>query len=40
MKFDPELTLPTDLMENIGKSYLRNNLLLPISGSKEEVVIL
>ncbi len=40
MKFEPDLTLPTDLMENIGTSYLRNNLWLPISGSKEEVVIL
>ncbi len=40
MKFDSSLTLPTDLMENIGTSYLRNNLWLPISGSKEEVVIL
>ena len=40
MKFDAELTLPTDLMENIGTSCLRNNLWLPVSGSKEEVVIL
>ena len=40
MKYDSELTLPTDLMENIGSSYLRNNLWLPVSGSKEEVVIL
>lgn len=40
MKFEADLTLPTDLMENIGTSYLRNNLWLPISGSKEEVVIL
>ena len=40
MKYDPNITLPTDLMENIGTSYLRNNLWLPISGSKEEVVIL
>ena len=40
MKYDPDLTLPMDLMENIGTSYLRNNLWLPVSGSKEEVVIL
>lgn len=40
MKYEEDLTLPTDLMENIGTSYLRNNLWLPISGSKEEVVIL
>tara|TARA_R110000824_G_scaffold7892_3_gene35776 strand:+ start:134569 stop:136884 length:2316 start_codon:yes stop_codon:yes gene_type:complete len=40
MKYDPNVVLPTDLMENIGTSYLRNNLWLPISGSKEEVVIL
>jgi len=26
MKYDPDLTLPMDLMENIGTSYLRNNL--------------
>lgn len=40
MKYDPDLTLPMDLMENIGTSYLRNNLWLPVSGTKEEVVIL
>jgi len=40
MKFDPKLTLPVELMENLGASYLRNNLWVPISGSKEEVVIL
>ena len=40
MKFDPKLTLPVDMMENLGASYLRNNLWVPISGSKEEVVIL
>ena len=40
MKFDPKITLPVDLMENLGISYLRNNLWVPISGSKEEVVIL
>jgi len=26
MKYDLDLTLPMDLMENIGTSYLRNNL--------------
>jgi len=40
MKFDPNITLPMDLMENLGASYLRNNLWLPIAGSKEEVTIL
>ncbi len=40
MKYDPKITLPTDLMENLGTSYLRNNMWVPISGSKEEVVIL
>ena len=40
MKFDPKITLPIDMMENLGASYLRNNLWVPISGSKEEVVIL
>jgi type II secretory ATPase GspE/PulE/Tfp pilus assembly ATPase PilB-like protein len=29
-----------ELMENLGNQYLRNNLWVPISGSKEEVVIL
>ncbi len=40
MKYDPKITLPVDLMENLGAQYLRNNLWVPISGSKEEVVIL
>jgi len=40
MKFDAKITLPMDLMENLGSQYLRNNLWVPISGSKEEVVIL
>ncbi len=40
MKFDPNITLPMDLMENLGASYLRNNLWIPIAGSKEEVTIL
>ena len=40
MKFDSKITLPADMMENLGTSYLRNNLWVPISGSKEEVVIL
>ncbi len=40
MKYDPKITLPLDLMENLGVSYLRNNMWVPISGSKEEVVIL
>ncbi|HTQ99918.1 MAG TPA: GspE/PulE family protein [Candidatus Acidoferrum sp.] len=40
MKFDSKIVLPADLMENLGASYLRNNMWVPISGSKEEVVIL
>src|SRR5690606_267381 len=40
MKYDPHLTLPVDLMENLGASYLRNNLWVPVSGNREEVTIL
>lgn len=40
MKYDAKIVLPADMMENLGASYLRNNLWVPISGSKEEVVIL
>ncbi len=40
MKFEPGHTLPSELFENIGISYLRKNLWLPISGNKEEAVIL
>ena len=40
MKYDPEHELPTDLLENIGESYLRSNLWLPVAGNKEEAVIL
>ncbi|OGT71059.1 MAG: hypothetical protein A3H44_12255 [Gammaproteobacteria bacterium RIFCSPLOWO2_02_FULL_57_10] len=40
MKFQPGHTLPTELFENIGVSYLRKNLWLPIAGTKEEAVIL
>ncbi|MEK7259485.1 MAG: GspE/PulE family protein [Pseudomonadota bacterium] len=40
MKFEPGHTLPSELFENIGVSYLRKNLWLPISGNKEEAVIL
>ena len=40
MKYDAKIVLPIDLMENLGNQYLRNNLWVPISGSKEEVVIL
>lgn len=40
MKYDPNITLPMELMENIGASYLRNNLWVPVSGTREEVVIL
>ena len=40
MGYDPNVTLPVDLMENLGASYLRNNLWVPVAGSKEEVTIL
>lgn len=40
MAYDPEHELPTELLENIGVSYLRSNLWLPVAGDKEEAVIL
>ena len=40
MAFDSKVVLPVDMMENLGASYLRNNLWVPVGGSKEEVVIL
>ena len=40
MKYDAEHELPFDLLENIGVSYLKNNLWLPVAGDKEEAVIL
>lgn len=40
MKYDPEHELPVDLLENIGVSYLRSNLWLPVAGNKQEAVIL
>jgi type II secretory ATPase GspE/PulE/Tfp pilus assembly ATPase PilB-like protein len=40
MSYDSELELPLDLLENIGFSYLRSNLWLPVAGDKEEAVIL
>ncbi|MFT4672481.1 MAG: type II secretory ATPase GspE/PulE/Tfp pilus assembly ATPase PilB-like protein [Pseudohongiellaceae bacterium] len=40
MKYDSEHKLPTELLENIGISYLRSNLWLPVAGNKEEAVIL
>ncbi len=40
MKYDSEHELPVDLLENIGVSYLRSNLWLPVAGDKEEAVIL
>ena len=40
MKYDSEHELPIDLLENIGISYLRSNLWLPVAGNKEEAVIL
>ena len=38
--FDPKLELPMDLLQDIGMSYLRSNLWLPIGGDKKEAVIL
>ena len=40
MKYDPKHELPVDLLENIGISYLRSNLWLPVAGDKDEAVIL
>ena len=40
MKYDSEHELPIDLLENIGVSYLKSNLWLPVAGDKEEAVIL
>lgn len=40
MKYDSNHELPVDLLENIGISYLRSNLWLPVAGDKEEAVIL
>lgn len=40
MKFDPNHQLPNELLENIGVSYLRSNLWLPVAGDKKEAVIL
>lgn len=40
MKYDPRVVPPYALMENLGSSYLRNNLWLPVAGNKEEAVIL
>ncbi len=40
MKYDSEHELPMDLLENIGVSYLRSNLWLPVAGDKDEAVIL
>lgn len=40
MKYDAEHELPVDLLENVGVSYLRSNLWLPVAGNKEEAVIL
>ncbi len=40
MPYNSEHELPVDLLENIGVSYLRSNLWLPVAGDKEEAVIL
>jgi type II secretory ATPase GspE/PulE/Tfp pilus assembly ATPase PilB-like protein len=40
MGYDPELELPMELLQNIGMSYLRSNLWLPVGGDKQEAIIL
>jgi type II secretory ATPase GspE/PulE/Tfp pilus assembly ATPase PilB-like protein len=40
MKYDSRISPPFELVEKIGSSYLRNNLWVPVSGNKEEAVIL
>lgn len=40
MAYDAKHELPTELLENIGISYLRSNLWLPVAGDKDEAVIL
>ncbi|MDX1490647.1 MAG: GspE/PulE family protein [Pseudohongiellaceae bacterium] len=40
MKYTQGHNLPLELFENIGVSYLRKNLWLPVAGTKEEAVIL
>lgn len=40
MPYKSEHSLPLNLFENISVGYLRNNLWLPVDGSKEEAVIL
>jgi len=40
MRYDSNMQLPLDLLENIGFSYLRSNLWLPVAGDKQEAVIL
>ncbi|MCB1670086.1 MAG: GspE/PulE family protein [Gammaproteobacteria bacterium] len=38
--YDPNRELPMELLQNIGLSYLRSNLWLPIGGDKQEAIIL
>lgn len=40
LPFEPQRELPMELLENIGRSYLRSNLWLPIGGDKQEAIIL
>ena len=40
MAYDPKLTLPTSLLTNISRSYLRKNLWLPVGGDRSTAVIL
>jgi type II secretory ATPase GspE/PulE/Tfp pilus assembly ATPase PilB-like protein len=40
LKFNPALQPPAVLLEDLSNTYLTNNLWLPISGSRDEAVIL
>ena len=40
MAYNAKHELPVELLENIGISYLRSNLWLPVAGDKDEAVIL
>ncbi|MAM70452.1 MAG: general secretion pathway protein GspE [Gammaproteobacteria bacterium] len=40
MRYNPQLSLPSKLVENISLSYLKNNLWVPVSGDVDEVIIL
>ncbi len=38
--YEPDRELPLELLQNIGLSYLRSNLWLPVGGDKQEAIIL